>query len=146
MNQRLKNLGFQSVKATKSKAYITIDDVGYIALSGSLRRELSIKRTESCSIYFNPDEGLLAIHIGTFDVKKNQEMTILQITSDYTIRAREELLAIQDQHPGYNLMPEEGKAKINYEDIEVEKFTDPPDPYSRMVLVTIKKEKTSFRS
>jgi hypothetical protein len=43
-------------------------------------------------------------------------------------------------------MPEEGKAKINYEDIEVEKFTEPPDPYSRMVLVTIKKEKTSFRS
>ena len=89
MNQRLKNLGFQSVKATKSKAYITIDDVGYIAFSGNLRRELSIKRTESCSIYFNPDEGLLAIHIGTFDVKKNREMTILQITSEQTIRARE---------------------------------------------------------
>ena len=72
-------------------------------------------------------------------------MTILQINPEQTIRAREELLAIQDQHPGYNLMPEEGKAKINYEDIEVEKFTEPPDPYSRMVLVTIKKEKTSFR-
>lgn len=55
-------------------------------------------------------------------------------------------LVRNDQHPGYNLMPEEGKAKINYEDIEVEKFTEPPDPYSRMVLVTIKKEKTSFRT
>ena len=146
MNQRLKNLGFQSVKSSKSKAYITIDDVGFISFSGSLRRELSIKRTESCSIYFNPDEGLLAIHIGTFDVKKNREMTILQITSEQTIRAREELMSIQDQHPGYNLMPKEGHPKISYEDIEVEKFTEPPDPYSRMVLVTIKKEKTSFRT
>lgn len=145
MNQRLKNLGFQSVKSPKSKAYITIDDVGFISFSGSLRRELSIKRTESCSIYFNPDEGLLAIHIGTFDVKKNQEMNILQVTSEQTIRAREELMAIQDQHPGYNLMPKEGHPKINYDDIEVEKFTEPPDPYSRMVLVAIKKEKTSFR-
>ena len=72
-------------------------------------------------------------------------MTILQISSEYTIRARNELLAIQEQHPGYNLIPEEGKPKINYEDIEVEKFTEPPDPYSRMVLVSIKKEKTSFR-
>jgi hypothetical protein len=145
MNQKLKNLGFQSVKTVKSKAYISIDEVGYISFSSSLRRELSIKRTENCSIYFNPDEGILAIHIGTFDIKKNREMTILQISSEYTIRARNELLAIQEQHPGYNLIPEEGKPKINYEDIEVEKFTEPPDPYSRMVLVAIKKEKTSFR-
>lgn len=144
MNRKLKDLGFEAVKTGSQSKYIVVDDLGVITFSGSLRRELGIKRTESAVIYFNGSEGVLGIHVGTFDRKKNREMAIINISSEWTISAREELMAIEDEHRGYVLIAEEGR-RNNFEDVEVEKFTEPPDPYSRMVLVTIKKERVSFR-
>ena len=144
MNDKLKSLGFQKVKSGKASNYITVDDLGLISFSGRLRRELNIKRTENCCIYFNPDEGVLAIHIGTFDRKKHQDLSITKIEPDNTIRARDELTAIHDDYRGFTFIPEEG-LKNTFDQIEVEDFKEQPDPYSRMLLVTIKKEKTSFR-
>ena len=109
MNKKLKDLGFQTVKpeSGKSNTYINVSDLGVISLSGKLRRELSIKRSENCCIYFNPDDGILAIHIGTFNKKKNKELDITNISQDYTISAREELTHIEDEYPGYTFIPQE---------------------------------------
>ncbi len=144
MNQKLKDLGFQEVKVGSSKDYISIDQYGSISFSGRLRRELSIKKTESASIYFNPDGGQLAIHIGRFDRKKNSDMLILNIEPDLTIRAKEELIAIEDEYAGYHLLPQ-GASTHSLEDVEIENVSLPPDPHSRMVLVGFKKDKIPFR-
>ena len=141
---KLKGMGFQAVKAGKSSKYISIDDLGVISFSGGLRRELANKQKENAVIYFNPDEGLLAIHIGTFDRKKNPDMSIISMGRDGEIRARDELLFIEDEHRGYELVPSEGK-KNNFDNVEIEKVTEKPDPYSRMVLVTVKRGKVPFR-
>ena len=144
MNQKLKDLGFQSVKVESSKDYISIDQYGVISFSGKLRRELSIKKTESASIYFNPDGGTLAIHIGRFDRKKNSDMLILTIDADKTIRAKEELAAIEDEYVGYHLLPQ-GASTHSLEDVEIENVSLPPDPHSRTVLVSLKKDRMPFR-
>tara|TARA_B100000029_G_C17365279_1_gene884036 strand:+ start:129 stop:581 length:453 start_codon:yes stop_codon:yes gene_type:complete len=147
MNQKMKGLGFEAVRSGKGSNYITINDLGVISFSGRLRRELNIKRTESCCIYFNEEEGVLGLHIGTFNRKKNKEYEgiALQINrADTTVRAREQLANIEDEYRGYRLIPSEGVSK-KLEDVEVENVAEPPDPHSRMVLVTIKRDKVPFR-
>ena len=147
MNERMKGLGFQSTKSSKGSDYITIDDLGVISFSGRLRRELGIKRTEMWCIYFNPDEGILAMHIGTFDIKKHKELAGIALhinRAETTVSAREQLLNIEDEHRGYSLVPLEGNKKT-FNEVEVEQVTEQPDPYSRMVLVTIKRDKVPFR-
>lgn len=147
MNKKLKDLGFQTVKpeSGRSNVYINVSDLGVISLSGKLRRELSIKRTENCCIYFNPDEGILGLHIGTFNSKKHPQLDITNIAQDYTISARDELTHIQDEYPGYTFIPQEN-LNNSFDDIEIEYIKDPPDPYSRMILIHIQKEKTAFRT
>ena len=118
MNRKLKDLGFEAVRVGSQSKYIVVDDLGVITFSGSLRRELGIKRRESAVIYFNGGEGVLGIHVGTFDRKKNRDMGIINISSEWTISAREELIAIEDEHRGYSLIAEEGR-RNNFEDVEV---------------------------
>ena len=144
MSQKFKKLGFQSIKTTRTKSFVNIDEYGVISFSGQLRRDLSIKSKESAVLYFNPDEGLLAIHIGTFDRKKNKDMEIISIKSDKTISAKTQLQNIEDEYPNYTLLPQEG-SKITLEDVEIENVNEKPDPYSRMIIMTLKREKLPFR-
>ena len=46
MNKRLAGLGFEAVKTGMGSRYIVVDDLGVITFSGSLRREVGIKRVE----------------------------------------------------------------------------------------------------
>ena len=117
-----------------------IDEYGVISFNTRLRGDLKLKKWENSAIYFNSDKGVLGIQVGRFDKKRDQEMPIVNMRSDNTIQARDELRLIQDDYSQYNLIPQSGQDKLRFDDVELENM----EKGSRMILITIPNSKKRF--
>ena len=141
MNHKLKEMGFDAIKSKDGTAKVVmVDEYGVISFNTRLRGDLKLKKWENSAIYFNSDQGILGIQIGRFDKKRDSEMPIVNMRSDNTIQARDELRLIQDDYSQYKLIPESGQEKLRFDDVELENM----EKGSRMILITIPNSKKRF--
>ncbi len=140
MKHKVEKMGFKSIKKTSGSLHIFINELGNIMLSSGLVRELSLRPTHNAVLYFNEDENMLGIHVGTWDLKKDRDMDI-SIIKDNIILARELVEHIEDEQE-IKLYPE-GEEKRRLEVIEIEDM----ERKSKMVVVELPKRthKRSFR-
>ena len=103
-------------------------------------REITLRPTHNAVLYFNEDDNLLGIHVGVWDLKKNQDLDIT-IIQDQVIMARELIEHIEDEQE-IKLFPE-GEEKRRLEVIDIEDM----EKHSKMILVELpqRTHKRSFR-
>ena len=139
MNHKLKEMGFDAVTTAGSNFAVMIDQYGVITFNTKLRDSLELKKWENGALYFNSNEGMLGIHVGNFDKRRDKDLPVVTI-SNATISAKEELRSIQDNHPQYRMIPDQGKDNNRFEGVEIENM----DKGSRMILVEIPNSKKRF--
>ena len=140
MKQKIEKRGFKQVKKTAGSHHVYINQYGNITFSSSLIREITLRRTHNAILYYNEDENLLGIHVGTWDLKKDRDMDIT-IIQDEVIMAKDLIEHIEDDQE-IKLFPV-NEEKRRLEVIEVENM----ERNSKMILVELPKrtQKRSFR-
>ena len=140
MKHKIEKRGFKRVKKTAGSHHVYINQYGNITFSSSLIREITLRRTHNAILYYNEDENLLGIHVGTWDLKKDRDMDIT-IIQDEVIMAKDLIEHIEDDQE-IKLFPV-NEEKRRLEVIEVENM----ERNSKMILVELPKriQKRSFR-
>ncbi len=140
MKHKIEKRGFKQVKKTAGSHHVYINQYGNITFSSSLIREITLRRTHNAILYYNEDENLLGIHVGTWDLKKDRDMDIT-IIQDEVIMAKDLIEHIEDDQE-IKLFPV-NEEKRRLEVIEVENM----ERNSKMILVELPKriQKRSFR-
>ena len=140
MKHKIEKRGFKQVKKTAGSHHVYINQYGNITYSSSLIREITLRRTHNAILYYNEDENLLGIHVGTWDLKKDRDMDIT-IIQDEVIMAKDLIEHIEDDQE-IKLFPV-NEEKRRLEVIEVENM----ERNSKMILVELPKrtQKRSFR-
>ena len=140
MKHKIEKRGFKQVKKTAGSHHVYINQYGNITFSSSLIREITLRRTHNAILYYNEDENLLGIHVGTWDLKKDRDMDITLI-QDEVIMAKDLIEHIEDDQE-IKLFPV-NEEKRRLEVIEVENM----ERNSKMILVELPKriQKRSFR-
>ena len=140
MKHKIEKRGFKQVKKTAGSHHVYINQYGNITFSSSLIREITLRRTHNAILYYNEDENLLGIHVGTWDLKKDRDMDITTI-QDEVIMAKDLIEHIEDDQE-IKLFPV-NEEKRRLEVIEVENM----ERNSKMILVELPKrtQKRSFR-
>ena len=95
MKHKIEKRGFKQVKKTAGSHHVYINQYGNITFSSSLIREITLRRTHNAILYYNEDENLLGIHVGTWDLKKDRDMDIT-IIQDEVIMAKDLIEHIED--------------------------------------------------
>ena len=140
MKHKIEKRGFKQVKKTAGSHHVYTNQYGNITFSSSLIREITLRRTHNAILYYNEDENLLGIHVGTWDLKKDRDMDIT-IIQDEVIMAKDLIEHIEDDQE-IKLFPV-NEEKRRLEVIEVENM----ERNSKMILVELPKriQKRSFR-
>ena len=140
MKHKIEKRGFKQVKKTAGSHHVYINQYGNITFSSSLIREITLRRTHNAILYYNEDENLLGIHVGTWDLKKDRDMDIT-IIQDEVIMAKDLIEHIEDDQEIKVFPVNEEKRRL--EVIEVENM----ERNSKMILVELPKriQKRSFR-